>query len=1345
MRVYLVLINLDAQSQKQLSELKHRLLYTQERRLIEIQKRRNIVLDDLNQLPNRLRLKTVIGDFKYDTDESFFLLRAIFRMMWRPMIPLYILGSLANIIHIRSSILYNSFLHCIDFPSQHAWYDGYVAVLTNLICIILETQSRRVDSYVKSETKRVVDAIELELLRLPLTNTGLRKEYTINKATRGVRYIVEAIEMLQSTLATMVGIVATLLPIYNRIGRLAFIPLAVKSVQALLDCIITKLVGPSYLWNSGYKWYRYNGKVDEIYYNIKSIKMFGWERAFVDPELQKYWSDLENCEQRLWYAFIAKAAWFAFDLLTIVSYQLSTYLAIYSYTAIKSDSTTVISNADMFQLIGLISTLGANTNSLLKQVQSLRLLINKNYTIERALKGDFVNTLPRYPIKIEKDNTVADIETKGWPSRADDSGISITVEKCEFAWKKKPILKDITFSAAAGELVAVVGKTGSGKSSLLLSICGEVEMTQGSGSVFGSIALLEQSPWIMNGTVRINILFGREYDEEYYNKVLYACALVEDINAWKDGDQTVIGERGINISGGQRARLALARTIYSKADIYVLDDPLSAVDAHVKRHILDHVIMDSGLLAGKLRVVSIHDEHLLPFFSQIFRMDYGQVAVSKQSSQIYKPILPSVSASNGGFDFNDATSDVSSTVAADSTPSSPTTGKGASKNTESEDKKESKSRKWSNWDNTCYVLRICGLPTLATIALSGVFRPITSFIIDGYKLDLLRISSKSKDASNNDILRYLRTNMLYMVTRKLIMRIEHFIEEAIAEKHLETRIKSMFVTNLIHAPLSFFDSTTKQEISSAYNSGTGVISRQIPIFLMNQLSVILNATLSFYRVYQNLPQLLLIVPFFIWAGVKRTALFSPAIFAANKISYITDINKSRTANIIADGRGMIRLFNIGSFFIEMYTNSVDEVQRAARLVPMLNSFSSTIFSILNTLFVSLARLGILAQNQILGSNITSGELVTYIDLADMLVHYLEQITSIPNKASWFLDRINAFRSYITMDGECLFAEDAVKPPHNWPQSGKVEFRNFSMKYRSDLEYSLKDISLTIYPGEKIGVVGRTGAGKSSLTRALFRLIDSSTCSGSILIDDCNIFSLNIGDLRPRLGTIPQETTLFSGTFRKNLDPLVEFTIEDMWAALIKCNVAELVSPKRKHVKTKRAAGVNKGVSGYSYDEHQERMEERMAWEKQWENSGWYMRLFLLLFVNKPKLKDKRNHPIKRWCGLNQFIGGHGNFSKGQQQQFSLCRLLMRKRKILVLDEATADVDNATDQGMQKLIRSEFKDCTILTIAHRLETIMDSNRVIVMDKGRVAEVGPPKELINNNGLFAELVRANDFGK
>ncbi|KAJ2402506.1 hypothetical protein GGI23_000670, partial [Coemansia sp. RSA 2559] len=239
----------------------------------------------------------------------------------------------------------------------------------------------------------------------------------------------------------------------------------------------------------------------------------------------------------------------------------------------------------------------------------------------------------------------------------------------------------------------------------------------------------------------------------------------------------------------------------------------------------------------------------------------------------------------------------------------------------------------------------------------------------------------------------------------------------------------------------------------------------------------------------------------------------------------------------------------------------------------------------------------------------------------------------------FKNRIETFRRFIDMDGEKMFAENATMPEEHWPSTGRIEFRNFSMKYCEDLEYVLKDVNLTIKPGEKIGIVGRTGAGKTSLTRALFRLIDSKTCNGSIVIDGQDIFSLNLGDLRPRLGVIPQEPTMFEGTFRQNLDPLVKHDIENM------CD--------------------------------------------------------------------------------------------GQQQIFGLCRLLMRNRKIVVLDEATANVDLETDQHMQELIRSEFKDCTVLTIAHRLETIMNSDRVIVMNNGGIAEVGSPTELLGKNGLFAEL--------
>ncbi|KAJ2504126.1 Multidrug resistance-associated protein 1 [Coemansia sp. RSA 2049] len=293
------------------------------------------------------------------------------------------------------------------------------------------------------------------------------------------------------------------------------------------------------------------------------------------------------------------------------------------------------------------------------------------------------------------------------------------------------------------------------------------------------------------------------------------------------------------------------------------------------------------------------------------------------------------------------------------------------------------------------------------------------------------------------------------------------------------------------------------------------------------------------------------------------------------------------------------------------------------------------------------------------------------------------------------------RHYADMERDGGPDTDTVEPPSNWLASGKIELRNFSMKYHKDLEYVLKDISLTINPGERIGIVGRTGAGKTSLCRAIFRLVSKKTCEGSILIDGCDISTIKTSVLRPKIGTIPQESTMFKGSFKQNLDPLVEYTIEDMWAALIKCNMVELVEPKRDRTKD-RSIG--------SYSDYYEGIKRDIAdWDEEWQVS----------------------------------IGDYNSFSDGQKQLFSLCRLLMRKRKIIVLDEATADVDLETDNEMQKLFRSEFKDSTVLTIAHRLETIMNSDKIIVMDKGRVVEFGPPKDLIDQGGYFSELVKANEF--
>ncbi|KAJ2373454.1 hypothetical protein IW150_003616, partial [Coemansia sp. RSA 2607] len=246
-----------------------------------------------------------------------------------------------------------------------------------------------------------------------------------------------------------------------------------------------------------------------------------------------------------------------------------------------------------------------------------------------------------------------------------------------------------------------------------------------------------------------------------------------------------------------------------------------------------------------------------------------------------------------------------------------------------------------------------------------------------------------------------------------------------------------------------------------------------------------------------------------------------------------------------------------------------------------------------------------------------------------------------------------------------------------------------------LEPVLKNINLTIMPGEKIGIVGRTGAGKSTFVKSLFRLVHGND-SGSILIDGQDISKFGVGDLRPRIGIIPQESTMLQGTFADNLDPLDEFTKNDMWSALEKCHMVDIVKPTDDDDDLDKADASN------------EQVQEVRDWEDKWNKASWKMRFFMYMFMIKPHLPD--NSLLVKIDPLDKMAsGGFVQMSDGQKQLFSLCRVLMRKRKVLVLDEATANVDTETDQMMQEVMRTEFKDCTVLTVAHRLETIMNSDR------------------------------------
>ncbi|KAJ2335730.1 hypothetical protein GGI00_001215 [Coemansia sp. RSA 2681] len=447
---------------------------------------------------------------------------------------------------------------------------------------------------------------------------------------------------------------------------------------------------------------------------------------------------------------------------------------------------------------------------------------------------------------------------------------------------------------------------------------------------------------------------------------------------------------------------------------------------------------------------------------------------------------------------------------------------------------------------------------------------------------------------------------------------------------------------------------------------------------------------------------------------------------------------------------MIRLFGVQSYYISRYMSDKDEEARLCKpkkSADLLSEITSTaIGQAGNVLSIYLATI----QSHLTKYKVNSSQLNMLQGDVNRIVKNIGVLVKVPSRLQEFSDYVSTFRQYSDIEPEAPYIVDDCRVPSEWPHNGNIEFKNLSVKYGSSKDYALKKLNVTIRPGEKIGIVGRTGAGKSTLAKSIFRLLNKNI-EGSIEIDGQDMAQFGVGDFRPKLGIIPQESAMFNGTVKRNLDPLQEFTIEDMWAAMIKCGVAELIEPKRKRKPaklTKKTFDATTDIKDSSsvededdVDEDDDESDEARTCRLRWENAGALMRAVLFIFDMKTGRHEKE---FVKAVGINKFLlKDRVGFSNGQQQLFSLCRLLLRKRKVLILDEATADVDLETDRKMQELICSEFSECTVLTIAHRLDTIMSSDRIIVMEKGKIVEMGPPQELIASGGKFAELVKANAF--
>ncbi|XP_058980635.1 multidrug resistance-associated protein 1 isoform X13 [Musca domestica] len=880
----------------------------------------------------------------------------------------------------------------------------------------------------------------------------------------------------------------------------------------------------------------------------------------------------------------------------------------------------------------------------------------------------------------------------------------LSIENGTFSWGDGEItLKNINMHVKKNTLCAIVGTVGSGKSSVVQAYLGEMEKISGTVNTVGSIAYVPQQAWIQNSTLRDNILFGKPYDRKRYNRVIDACALRPDIEMLSAGDQTEIGEKGINLSGGQKQRISMARAVYSDADLYFLDDPLSAVDSHVGKHIFEQVIGPKGLLAKKTRVLVTHGITFLPQTDNIYVMKLGEISengtyqellnkkgdfsdflmqhlqeggeeaedldVIKQQlegtlqsdelkNQFRKVITlakqESLSDSVSVRSFESGTSSLRRRKRMDSQTSVTTV---ASKKDMEEQGKliETEKSQTGGVEFAVYkhYIKSVGIfLSMATLILNFVFQ---AFQI-GSNLWLTKWSN-DKNVANDTGLRdmYLGVYGAFGFGQ-VITRYLSGLALAIGCLHSSMSVFHVLLLKVFKWPMELFDTTPVGRIISRFAKDIDTCDTVLPLSFQSFLNTCFSVLATIVVISMSTPIFLaVIIPIaFLYYFAQRFY-----VATSRQLMRLESVSRSPIYSHFGEtvtGVSTIRAYAVQDRFIDESDNKVDKNQICKYPSLIANRWLAIRLEMVGNLIILFASLF-----AVLGGQTNPGLVGLSVSYALQVTQTLNWLVRMSSDIETNIVAVERIKEYGETKQEAPWEIENSKVPRDWPEQGQVCFEDFKVRYREGLDLVLRGISFKIAGGEKVGIVGRTGAGKSSLTLALFRIIESA--GGRILIDGIDISTLGLHTLRSRLTIIPQDPVLFSGSLRINLDPFEVKSDEEIWKAL-----------ELSHLKT---------------------------------------------FVKS--LPSGLNHEITE---------GGENLSVGQRQLVCLARALLRKTKVLILDEATAAVDLETDDLIQKTIRSEFADCTILTIAHRLNTILDSDKVIVLDKGEISEFDSPNNLLNN---------------
>nr|XP_050853341.1 probable multidrug resistance-associated protein lethal(2)03659 isoform X3 [Vespula vulgaris] len=846
---------------------------------------------------------------------------------------------------------------------------------------------------------------------------------------------------------------------------------------------------------------------------------------------------------------------------------------------------------------------------------------------------------------------------------------------------KEDTLNSVNLSIEPASLVAIVGKIGSGKSSLLQVILQELPLKKGSLKISGKIAYVSQQPWIFASSIRQNILFGRSMDKSRYEQTIQVCQLNEDIASFLHGDRTVVGEKGISLSGGQRARINLARAVYADADVYLLDDPLSAVDARVGRRIVEDCIC--GYLKNKTRILVTHQLQFLRCADQVIVMHNGSVQT--------KGDFNTLEAS--GMDFNKFVIEERETK--------------LEKNEEfiyegKIDDFEGTANKHMNETSVPVVAEMRTIGHISAKVYVSYFKASRSVLLlllmvtlfvsyqmaasggDYFVAYWVNIEETSWIISENDTLLfkwkgplnrmeviYIYSGLTALTAASAFLQMFSFYEVCMrSSRNLHA---SMF-RSIVRTSMYFFNNNPLGRILNRFSKDTGALDTRMPICMFDIIIIGLGLT-AVITIVGSVNPWLLIPVVFITIIIYFLRNFYMATSRSVKrlegiIIYHLVFAKARSPvfdHVSATLQGLvtIRALNAEEILISEFDNHQD-LHSSAWFIFISASRAFGIYIELVSLVynaIIIAFFLFLKDTVVSDVGLVITQITTLIDILQWGVRQSVEVENLMTSTERILE-------YSHLEEEPMLDNNPkCKPSKDWPKCGLVEFKNVKLKYGPIEPYVLKDITFTISPREKIGIVGRTGSGKSSLINALFRLFN---VEGEICIDGIPTSSISLHDFRSKISIIPQEPILFSGSLRRNLDPFEEYSDHALWQALQEVELRDIIE--------EMAAGLNSRV----------------------------------------------------------FEGGM-NFSVGQRQLLCLARAIIRNNRIIVLDEATANVDLRTDLLIQQTVRNKFKDCSVLTIAHRLNTIMDSDKILVMDAGHLVEFDHPYVLLQNNSYFYHMVQ------